>query len=220
MCRTRWVERHEAFEVFQDHFMPIVCCMEEIASSHASEWNRESRSDANSFLLAISQFSFVVALVLSHNVLSYTKGLSVKLQGRYVDVVRAHNDVEAVKSAIKEAQSKVDRLHAKICREAIALAESVGVTESCPRISSVQLHRADPPADNISDYYERILTIPMLDHLITELDMRFDKETISIIIECIQLMPSEIVNSNTTISEPVFLAYLSFMVMIFHSPEA
>ncbi|KAL5515813.1 hypothetical protein EMCRGX_G001034 [Ephydatia muelleri] len=59
-------------------------------------------------------------------------------------------------------------------------------------------------ADNISDYYKRILTIPMLDHLITELDMRFDKETISIIVECIQLMPSEIVNSNTAISEPDF----------------
>ena len=42
------------------------------------------------------------------------------------------NDVEAVKSAIKEARSKVDRLHAKIYCEAIALAESVGVTESCP----------------------------------------------------------------------------------------
>ena len=59
--------------------MPIVYCMEEIASSHASEWNRDSH--ANSFLLAISQFSFVAALVISHNVLSYTKGLSVKLQG-------------------------------------------------------------------------------------------------------------------------------------------
>ncbi|KAL5502237.1 hypothetical protein EMCRGX_G008978 [Ephydatia muelleri] len=132
------------------------------------------------------------------------EGLSVKLQGRYVDVVRAHNDVEVVKSAIKEAQSKVDRLHAKINRKAIAVAESVGVTESCPRISPVQLHCANPPADNISDCYKRILTIPMLDHLITELDMRFDKETSSIIVECIQLMPSEIVNSNTTISEPDF----------------
>jgi hypothetical protein len=34
----------------------------------------------------------------------------------------------------------------------------------------------------------------MLDHLITELDMRFDKETTSIIVECIQLMPSEMLN--------------------------
>ena len=48
----------------------------------------------------------------------------------------------------------------------------------------------------------------MLDHLITELDMRFDKETISIIVECIQLMPSKIVNSNTTISEPDFFNLL------------
>ena len=44
----------------------------------------------------------------------------------------------------------------------------------------------------------------MLDHLITELvlDMQFDKETISIVVECIQLMSSEIVNSYTIISEP------------------
>ena len=42
------------------------------------------------------------------------KGLGVKRQGQYVDVVRAHNDVEAVKSAIKEARTEVDsRLHAK-----------------------------------------------------------------------------------------------------------
>ena len=54
-------------------------------------------------------------------------------------VVCAHNDVEAVKSAIKEARSEVDRLRTNIYREAITLAESVGVTESCPRISSVQL---------------------------------------------------------------------------------
>ena len=194
LCKTRWVERHEAFEVFRELFMPIVCCMEDIASSHASEWNRESKSDANSFLHAISQFPFVVALVLSHNVLSYTKGLSVKLQGRYVDVVRAHNDVEGVKSTIKEARCKVDIWHARIYSEAIALAESVGVTESCPRKSCIQLHRANPPADNISEHYKRIITIPMLDHLITELDMRFDKETTSIIVECIQLMPSEMLN--------------------------
>ena len=28
MCRTRWVERHEAFEIFSDLFLPIVCCLE------------------------------------------------------------------------------------------------------------------------------------------------------------------------------------------------
>ena len=36
--------------------------------------------------------SFFVALVLTQKVLAYTKGLSVKLQGRYVDVVHAYKD--------------------------------------------------------------------------------------------------------------------------------
>ncbi len=75
LCRTRWVERHEAFQVFSD---PIFCCFEAIPPT---AWNRETRSDAHSFLLAMSQFSFIVALIYSQKVLGYTKGLSVKLQG-------------------------------------------------------------------------------------------------------------------------------------------
>ena len=30
VCKTRWVERHEAFEVFLDLFIPVVCCLEDI----------------------------------------------------------------------------------------------------------------------------------------------------------------------------------------------
>ena len=55
LCQTQWVERHEAFEVFSDLFLPTFC---------SSDWNRETCSDAQSLLLAMSQFSFVVALVL------------------------------------------------------------------------------------------------------------------------------------------------------------
>ena len=33
LCRTRWVERHEAYEVFIDMFIPIVCCFENIVKS-------------------------------------------------------------------------------------------------------------------------------------------------------------------------------------------
>ena len=33
MCRTRWVERHQAFEVFVDIFLLIVTCSKGIASA-------------------------------------------------------------------------------------------------------------------------------------------------------------------------------------------
>lgn len=78
--------------------------MEELAHSKPADWNRETRSDAQSLLLSMSQFSFIVALVLTQKVLSYTKGLSIKLQGRYVDVVRAHREIETVRSTKNHPQ--------------------------------------------------------------------------------------------------------------------
>ena len=79
LCRTCWVERHEAFEVFSDLYLPIFCSLESIVYSSSSDWNRETRSDAQSLLLAMSQFAFIVALAVKQKVLAYTKGLSVKL---------------------------------------------------------------------------------------------------------------------------------------------
>ena len=29
MCKTRWVERHEAFDVFIDLYLPLVSCLED-----------------------------------------------------------------------------------------------------------------------------------------------------------------------------------------------
>lgn len=84
LCRTRWVERHQAFEVFIDPFIPTICCMEAITHAPSDNWNRDTRSDANSLLLAMSRFPFIVSLVLTQKVLSYTKRITVKLQGRYL----------------------------------------------------------------------------------------------------------------------------------------
>ena len=40
-------------------FLPIVSCLEERVNSTQSDWNRETRSDANSYLIALSQFSYM-----------------------------------------------------------------------------------------------------------------------------------------------------------------
>ena len=79
LCKTRWVERHEAFEVFIDLFVPLVCCLEEMKDS--VEFNHSSRSDAQSFFFSLCRFSLVVTLAIVTEVLQYTKALSIKLQG-------------------------------------------------------------------------------------------------------------------------------------------
>ena len=71
LCRTRWVECHVSFDIFIDLYKTLATCLDLIASGRPDEWNRETGADAHSFLLSLSQFSFIVALVLTQKILSY-----------------------------------------------------------------------------------------------------------------------------------------------------
>lgn len=209
LCRTRWVERHEAFEVFSDLFLPTYCCLEAIFyESSPSDWNRETRSEAQSLLLAMSQFSFVVALVLSQKILAYTKGLSIKLQGRYVDVVRAHRDIQSVKTTLKNVRYQIDHFHNQVYQEAISLGQTVHVIETGPRMASRQQHRQNIPSVTICEYYKRNFTIPFLDHLNSELDSRFDDYSSQRLVQFMQLLPFKVISSTVRLTPDNFEALI------------
>ena len=53
--------------------------------------------------------------------LSYIKGLSVKLQGRYVNAIRAHRDIQNVKSTLVKQRCDVERFHSQIYNEVTVL---------------------------------------------------------------------------------------------------
>ena len=62
-----------------------------------------------------------------------------------------------------------------------------------------QQHRSNITADNYPEYYCRNLTIPLLDHFITELNIRFDKT--DSVVEFLQLLPSMLINSRESLSQ-------------------
>jgi len=92
--------------------------------------------------------------------LSYTKGLSVKLQGPYVDIARAHHEVCTLKSSLKRLRQDVNNFHSRIHKQTMTIARSVGVEECTPRLASRQQHRENIPSQNPTDYYRLNLTIP------------------------------------------------------------
>jgi len=50
--------------------------------------------------IALSQFSFVVTVASTQRILAHTRWLSVKLQGHYDDVARAHKGSESIKAVL------------------------------------------------------------------------------------------------------------------------
>ena len=67
-------------------------------------WNQETVSSAQFHLRALLEFKLLITLIVTKNVLAYTKGLSIKLQGRWQDIVRAVDIIISVKETIKDAR--------------------------------------------------------------------------------------------------------------------
>ena len=125
--------------------------LEDIANSPVNEWNRESRAEAHTLLTAMSNFSFIATLLITQKILSYTKGLSVKLQGAYVDVAWAFHDVNLVKTSLERLRQHVDTFHHTQYEEVLRLAEIVESEECSPSVACRQQNRQNAPSDNCEE---------------------------------------------------------------------
>ena len=161
----------------------------------STSWNRETRNDAQSFFLSLTRFPFIFSLVVTKEVLGYTKALSIKLQGRYVDVVKAFKDVGLVLEVLRSARENVDTFHGRIYTTALSIARKLNVEESRPRTTGRQQHRGNAPSSSISEYFQRQLTIPALDHLISEVTDRFSTRLTATLSQIMLLLPSTVAES-------------------------
>ena len=71
LCRTRWVQRIDAIEVFCNLHSSVVSCMENICSEGPSLWSRNALTDAGGLQLAITTTNFISALVITNQALHY-----------------------------------------------------------------------------------------------------------------------------------------------------
>ena len=176
LCRTRWVERHDALEVCVDLYPAIVQALHDIAHGEDSVfWNRDTVSVANGLLSTIEKFSFLLTLVVVFNVLSYIKGLTVLLQQQSsLDIVKGIEMVQEVQEELKEVREEVDDWYKIWFKSAIDMAEEAQTEmPSIPRRCSRQMQWANVEAEVPEVYYRRSLTIPFLDHILQEMEDRF-----------------------------------------------
>ena len=98
LCKTRWVEGYEAFELSLELFEKLVCWMEESKDSKELTVNQEQILNRYS---ALYLFPFHRS---PYDILGYTKGLSIKLLGRYLEIVKAYKapDYSIKKSRVRE----------------------------------------------------------------------------------------------------------------------
>lgn len=209
-CTTRFIQRHDALEVFVEFYAAIEASLGEMSTTEG--FNRETSSDATALYAAITQFQYIIVMIVTKNVMGYTKGLSRSLQGRSEDIVRAYSNISLVKATVADARTNVDDKYSQWFQEASALAASVDVLPSIPRRCVQQRNRDNTPGDSPDIYYKRALVIPYLDELISQLDERFSSFA-HITVQGINLTPSSLVKNS---SESLFTELEDFVQLYKH----
>ena len=206
VCRTRWIARIDGMEIFIELFPAIVSALEAVKDNADGSWNGDSIRDASALYHATISFGFLVSLVVVCHCLQITRPLTKQLQSPQMDVVKCLEKVNLLFSMLKRYREEIDHRHKFWYEEAVSLAETVGTVPSKPRIASVQQNRSNTPSDTVSEYYRRILSIPFMDHLITQISARFCDRNVAALDGFFGL-PSEVVCYKDW--RPKFRRYLS-----------
>ena len=106
LCKTRWAERHTAYQHFYQAFAFIVKALEMIGlKRHVpkygdmyADWEPLIRKEAQQILASITSFEFIVVFMTMYQYLAQLAGITVKPQRATVDIVEAHDMITEVGS--------------------------------------------------------------------------------------------------------------------------
>ena len=86
VCRTRWLERTDGVDFFENLFLAIIMALEEIFFNLKGKYNMDTSVMTNCLLKLILIFDLIVKLVISCYILDYTTSVTQILQGKTNDI--------------------------------------------------------------------------------------------------------------------------------------
>ena len=203
VCRTRWISRIDGMDRIVQLLPAIISLLEDITlnsdiqvdeNTTIGNWNIKSRNDAQNLINAVT-FPFIVSVVIVRHILDLTRPLTVKLQRKEMDLLKAKDEIASLKSDLSQMQADIDARHHRLYSEAVNLARSVSVEPSMPRIVQRQVYRANAPAPTPEDYYKVNLTRVFLDHSLQQLNDRFQDE-VYLCYKGLSIIPSVLLVNN------------------------
>ncbi len=99
----------------------------------------------------------------------------------------------SLKTSTVNVRNSIDSYHYQWYEIALVLAQKVGPKESKPRTVGRQTTRENHPYKTVSEYYKRIITIPLIDHLFSSLDERFDIDSVNVYLG-LSIVPTKMVS--------------------------
>ncbi|XP_030044422.1 52 kDa repressor of the inhibitor of the protein kinase [Microcaecilia unicolor] len=189
ICRTEWTSRHDTFEIMVDLVQALVLCLDSINNNATFRWNSCVASQAFILSNGLTDFDFIVTIVVLKNALSFTRAFGKNLQGLTSDVFIAASSLTAVLHSLNEVMENIEVYHEFWFEEATNLATKLDVQIKLPgRFLRSQHDNLEPEVVSES-YYKEALSIPTVEHIIQELKDIFSEQHLKAL-KCLSLVPS------------------------------
>ncbi|XP_065675892.1 52 kDa repressor of the inhibitor of the protein kinase-like [Hydra vulgaris] len=187
--RTRWVQKLKGLYVFFDNYISVFHSMEEMAYNEGKSYNIDTSSKASCFLNLMKNLSFIVSLVLTKQIMDYFYAITVVLQTKAFDISQQCNEINCLKTQSLDLKKNIDVYHNQWYLIALDLAKTLDISKVKPRLCGRQVYRDNYPSDTVSDYFKYSIISSLLDHLINELEDRFDEDFMELLHFNISDMP-------------------------------
>lgn len=90
------------------------------------EWNRETTTQTSALLKRLN-FEFLVNLIITQKVLSFTSGITTRLQKRGIDMAEAYEDVHRVIHSLQHVRLNVGTYYHEWFEQAVEMARRLDI---------------------------------------------------------------------------------------------
>ena len=130
---TWWVARIDGFDLFEDDFVSVVKTLKFFCLNPESKVNRDTVSRSQTLLNHLSNFPFIVTLVVTRKIFDFAHSVTELLQAKPNDIEVGFVFIASLIDVISNARVNIDLLFGKWYKHALELAQKVSVDETKPR---------------------------------------------------------------------------------------
>ncbi|CAN9501552.1 unnamed protein product [Ophioblennius macclurei] len=190
ICRSNWTRRQDAFDLLLEIIEALLLCVDSVHDNEDMRWTDQVTHNALEISKSLTDFEFIMALVVLKNVMTLTRALGSNLQGSAIDLHFAATSVKAVMQSLKEVSDHIDVYHEFWNDEAVNLAAAMDIPVKIPRAFS-RKHPVEAQTLRPETFYKEHLSIPLVNHVLGELTQLFNEDHL-MSLRCLSLVPAVI----------------------------
>ena len=139
--------------VFLKNFFTYVAeTLEYFSVNPESTINRDTSIKAQALLTPISNFNFIVSLVITRKVFNFTHSVTALFQAKSNNIINGFELIGSLLDLMSNIRINIDKYHDEWYSEACKLTQKINVNESVPRTCAWQTARENFPAESPSHY--------------------------------------------------------------------